>query len=181
MKLKFSKSRIGDKVYLESVDGEWFKPKKFSVEEKDQIQACQQEILKMSGISVAQIKSIEKLSKGREEGEAIEDVPDSDLEAYMALSAAPVARLMRAQLLYGIAEHSFDAESESSTLVDEQVVTEIMNYPEIATEIVNAVELFNRPLAKETSATSEMSQSGSTGEVSSTKKTPSPMGETPQT
>jgi hypothetical protein len=166
-KSKISMSRIGEKVDLKTVDGFWVKPKKFSVEQNDEIQAAQLKALAgvNRGTLAKATNKIKIASENKEETAVIDVLSDDDISALMDAKFAPSSEVLRLHILYGIAEHNF-CEEEISTVVDNALVDGLMKYPDIATEIGGIVQRYNSPLAHQTSTTSGTSPDGSTGEQS---------------
>jgi hypothetical protein len=181
-KKQISRSRVGEKVDLKSIEGFWIKPRKFSVSENDEVEAQDKKATLDAGVSLKDFASAAiKVSKQKENSEeSLEGLSDKETEALLNSQFTASAGIIRLSLLYGIAEHNF-CEEESTTKIDEAIVKEIMQIPEIASEMTTIVRNFNRPLAKKTSGTSETSQSGSTEEANSTSGTPSLTEGSPQT
>ena len=163
-----SRQRIGEKTELKSVEGFWVKPRKFSVEENDRIQAAN--IAALSKVKRSALAQATQKLRGQAETNpdalVVDLLDEKELEALMDVQFAPAAEIVKLQILYGVAEHNF-CEEESTTHMDAKLVEEIMQAPEIAGEIALVVQRFNDPLAKRTSGISGTSQDGSTAERSS--------------
>lgn len=151
---RISRSRIGQKVDLKSIEGFWIKPRKFSVEENDLIQVANNAALSHVGrAAFAQATQKIKVQAERDPDVLVLDLlEDHQLEALMDAQFAPTAEIVRLQLLHGVAEHNF-CEQGSTTRMDEALVEEIMQVPEIAGEIALIVQGFNRPLASPSAMT----------------------------
>ena len=170
---------VSDKKELSTFDGYWVKVKKYSINAKDEINAATREVQK--GMDKKAL--IEVAKKAREMGLAGEVVSENDImdmltpeqmSALLDSTSVASSKVMEAKLKNGIAEHSFGA----STV--DQLAHDILDYPDIANEILNYIEEFNRPLAKKTSPVSAMSPSGSTTEPPLSTEIPSQTEETPQ-
>jgi len=162
-KSKLSLSRVGEKVDLKTAEGFWVKPKKFTVEQNDEIQAAQLKALAgvNRGTLAKATNKIKVASENNEEASAIDVLSDEDISALMDAKFAPSSEILKLHILYGIAEHNF-CEEESTTVVDKALVDDLMKYPDIATEIGGAAQKYNGPLALPTSETSGTSPDGST-------------------
>lgn len=162
----------GDKKELATFPGYWIRPKKYSVSQRDEIQAAMREIQK--GIDKKAL--VEVMSKVRnfddelDKEELMKSLSEENLAALLDSSNLPTAKLAEIRLRCGIAEHNF----EGSTV--EELARAMMEYPVVCDEMVKIVEDFNRPLASRTSKTSETSPNGSTTEPDSTTATSSPTG-----
>jgi len=168
-KNRISRLRIGGKVELKSIEGFWVKPRKFSVEENDLIQAANIAALsKVKRSAFAQAtQKIRSRAKDDPDALVVDLLDERELEALMDAQFAPAARIVHLQILYGVAEHNF-CEQESTTHMDETLADEIMQVPEIAGEIALIAQGYNGPLVQGNSPISGTSPHGSTREPSST-------------
>ncbi len=167
-KSKIGKSRVGEIAHLESAEGFWVKPRKFTVEENDMIQEAQLKALKdvNRGTLARATQKMRTAADAGDETPVIDVLSDDDVVALMDAKFAPSSGILKLYLIYGIAEHNF-CEEESSTVVDAALADDLLKYPDIATEIGVVVQRFNDPLAGQTSKTSGTSQDGSTKEPNS--------------
>lgn len=170
---------ISERHDLVSFEGFWIKAKKYSITAKDEINAAVREVQK--GLDKRAILEVTK--KARElglsgstpsEAEIMDMLTPDQLSALIDSSNVASSKVMETKLRNGIAEHSF-----GDTPIT-QLAHDILEYPDIADEMLAFIEKFNRPLAKQTSQVPAMSPSGSTEEASSSTETPSPTDETPQ-
>lgn len=149
---------IGEKVQLETFEGYWIRPKKWSIQAKDEINAVQRRIQK--GIDKKALMSVYAKSKGKNysEEELLEKISPEELGAFLDSNSLEAKDFVEIKLKYGIAEHNFEGAKVKDLAHD------ILEYEDIAIEMLKIVEDFNRPLAKKTSPISGMSQNGSTEE-----------------
>jgi len=168
-----SRTVAGPKHTMSSIPGYWFKPRKFSVTAADDINA---ESMRSAGTVPTKIKTkMAKLMKENpdlDEGDLIAELTDEEIAELTDVQGRPASDLIRLRIKHGVAEHNYEGPDENgsevvkSGLTDEQVA-EILQFPEVAKEMVEAIMRWNRPLAHATSGISETSQSGATEEPSS--------------
>ena len=169
---------VGDKVELETFPGYWIKPKKYSISGKDAIsdeqRKLQQGIDKKAMASV--IKKLHIDTEGKQEdvimSEVMDQLTDAELSVMVDSQYVPSANYLKVRLREGIHSHNFCDAAESKDV--EALANDILDYPEIADEMLQAVEGFNRPLAQKSSRKSKTQPSGSTTEPASSGKTNSP-------
>jgi len=176
---------IGEKVMLESFPGYWIRPRKYSIETMDEIRALER---KQQG--EFNRKALARIAKKMSDGGKIDDaekiVPstimgeltDEEFEAIYDISEkrkdGPGAQLIVAKIAGGLGEHNFDGAKV------ETLAKDMIDYPDIAREMVKIIEEYNRPLAESPSETSEPSPDGSikgessqpTEKISQTDETP---------
>jgi len=181
------KTIVSEKKMLTTMEGYWVKVRKFSIKGNDEIEEtkkqAQKSLDKKALYEVAKaVKGIEpEKLKNMGTDEVIAILTPDQFSVLTESSNMVIANTMEAKLKNGIDSHNFcegDIDSRSTDKNIKEFAVQIMNYPEIAGEIVAFVEEFNRPLAKVTSKTSGMSQNGSTGGQSLNSETLSQMGET---
>jgi hypothetical protein len=138
---------------LTTFEGHWIKAKKYSINATDEINAATREVQK--GMDKKSL--IEVAKKAREMGIAGEVVSEEDImdmltpeqmSALLDSTGVASAKVMEIKLRNGIAEHSFDG------CPVKDLARDILEYPEIAQEMLKIVEEFNRPLAKKSSVAS---------------------------
>lgn len=164
---------VGEKAELSTLPGYWVQPRKYSIQAKDEINAIQRKLQK--GINKKELASLmQKVKDIRKDGEAPKDedilakISEGELETILDAQNAETKELTKVKILYGVAEHNFDGVSVA------ELAEDILDYEEVALEILTIVETFNRPLAMEKSNPSETLPDGSTPESSSTTVTNSP-------
>lgn len=155
---------------LESFTGYWIKAKKYSIADRDTIQAALREVQK--GIDKKALVDVMRKAKNLSMGEnyteqelkdkLMENLSNDDFAALMESTGVSTAKVIEAKLRSGIAEHNFDG-----TTVEE-LAHSLLEYPQICEEALKFVEKFNAPLASQTPKISGTSQSGSTTQPSST-------------
>lgn len=170
---------ISEKYNLETFEGFWIKAKKYSINARDEINAAVREVQK--GLDKRAILEVTK--KAREmglsgstptEAEIMDMLTPEQLSALIDSSNVASSKVMETKLRNGIAEHSF-----GDTKVAD-LARDILEFPDIANEMLTFIEEFNRPLTKQTSPASAMSPSGSTEAAPLNTETPSLMDENPQ-
>lgn len=144
------KRRVGEKVLLKSLEGEvWVRPHKYSIDDQSELL----EIALEQGLDLPP-EITKKL------GQAAQDGAENGVEMFGALDLADRQTVLRhlAQksvsgpyirkvMLAGIAEYGIDGEDEVLSW-DTEVVEKMMQYSDVATEIVEIAQRFNGPLAK---------------------------------
>lgn len=161
---------VGEKRFLETFEGYWIKPKKFSKAAED---AINEQIRKLQkGINRKALVSVTKKAEERgeelgemSETEVLELLTEEELEALMDGDTAATFDLCRVKLRYGIDSHNFcdgDIETRFSETVDDTFARDLLEYPEISGEILGIIQEFNRPLPNKKSPKSETSPNGST-------------------
>jgi hypothetical protein len=145
----------------------WIVPKKYSIAARDEIQAAMREVQKgIDKKAIAELYTkMRQLGGEITEDRILEVVTPDELAAFMENNSVSVKKAYEIKLRNGIASHNF----EGSTV--EQLAHDILEFADIAVEMLKIIEDFNRPLPKATSSTSGTSPSGSTKEASSSTET----------
>lgn len=152
---------VSEQKDLTTFPGFWIKAKKFSINAKDEINAATREVQK--GLDKKAILEVTK--KAREAGlsgnamteeEIIDALTPEQLSALIDSTNISTAKVVEIKLRNGIEAHNFEDTKVA------QLAHDILEYPEIAQEMLKFVEEFNRPLAKPTSVKSATLPSGST-------------------
>lgn len=179
---------VGEKIELKSFPGYFVVPRKYSVETQDKIREIQKQqqsdfnrrALAKIAKKMAGVGDAEKL-KNMTTADIMTSLTDEEFESLYEITEQKTghgAKLMIAKIAGGIAEHTFG----DPPIPVEQLAKEVIEYAEIAGEIVEIADGFNRPLASQQSGTSEPSPSGYTeGDGSPQTATTSPTDETPGT
>lgn len=160
---------VGEKHDLTTFEGYWIKPKKFSKSAED---AINEQIRKLQkGVNRKALVSVTKKAEERgeelgsmSEAEVLELLTEEELAALMDGDTAATFDLCRVKIRYGIDSHNFcdgDIDSRSTQVVDDTFARDILEYPQIAGEIMGIIQEFNRPLPNKKSPKSETSQNGS--------------------
>lgn len=139
----------GDKHELESLGGYWFKPKKYSCQGADEIKNAT--FKTGQGLSDEMLKKLTPLIEGEESIEEIMGkLPPADLTMLMnsqAVRNQDSAELVKVILKYGIGESNFDITDENRN----DFLEKIIEYQDIAIEMLGVIRKHNRPLVKKTS------------------------------
>lgn len=164
---------VSDKRELESItDSEgkkyWIKPRKWSVAAKDEINGVQRRLQKAID-KKALASLVQKSQTGDYETveEMIEAMEPDEFAALLDTQNIESYDLAEVKLRNGISSHNFcdgDIETRSTDKDIKGFVHDILEYEDIALEILKIVEDYNRPLAMKTSATSKTLPDGSTEE-----------------
>jgi len=176
------KTILSKKKMLTTMLGYWVMVRKYSIKGNDEIEAMKREAQK--SIDKKALYEVAKAVKGIDPDklkdittdEVIDLLTPEQFSAFSDSTNLAVGGLIEAQIRNGIFAHNFcdgEIETRSTEKNIRGFASEIIEYPEVATEILAFIEEFNRPLAKVTSKTSGMSQNGSTEEQSSITETPS--------
>lgn len=172
------RSLVGDKVELRSVGGElWIRPKKLSQAAVDAVKDLRGKSLSGPGgkdVTKRALKIREKY-KGALADQPLDQVPEEDLaeiiDLYSVIRSGPQREIYRAELQHGIGEHNFVDDAGKpiggGRTLDAKTIDEVLEWSDLAVEIVNAIEAYNRPLGTATGGTSQTSPSGSTPAPSS--------------
>lgn len=173
------RSILGEKTGLASFPGYTITPRKYSIEILDEIKDIERERQKeVDRRALARVAkkmaakkqlSEEDLSK-LTPAEMINELEDDEFAALFAAvdkSHGFEAKIISVKIRGGLGAHDF---KDSSV---EELSTELLEYAEIAGEVVRIIDEFNRPLVKSPSETSKQSPGGSTGgeDSSQTAKT----------
>ena len=124
----------GEKIYLKSLDGDtWIEPKKLSVKAQQRL------------------GTLAKIQKKED---------DKGSEANLNIIEETLLEMMKITILQGVSNHNFKDKDGNKVTFNDNVFEQIIEFSELAIEINKVVAEYNRPLAKETSEKSEMSQNG---------------------
>lgn len=168
------RSMVGPKVELKAAGGElWIRPKKLSQAAVDAIR--EQRAVSVSSQefqgSLRRARVLQERYPGLFTGEIDEAAIAAEdrgeiLELYATLQAAPRAAAFRLQLLHGVGEHNFSDDAGmlvgDGKVLDDNTITGILEWGDLAAEMVAAIEAYNAPLVAASPATSPTSPSGST-------------------
>jgi hypothetical protein len=164
---------VGDKKELGTFPGYWIRPRKYSIESLDEIRAIEKKqqseftrrsmaklAKKMSGIkdltpeAAAEMSPLDLMKNmDEEEVEALYEMMDSKHNFQ--------AQILTAKLKGGVGEHNFEG-----TKITE-LAKELIEYPDIAREVVEIIDEYNRPLATRPSEALPQSPDGSTNKENS--------------
>jgi len=156
---------LGPKHEIEALGKEHsFRPRKYSVDADAEIKAIAQQTAAKVPREV-----IAKLAKGMKRkdvtaAELVNDLEPDDLASLLEASSAITgqADLIRVKLKHGIGEQDLEEGDITAELVDR-----ILNYSDVAAEMLAVIEDWNLPLPKRSAGTSPTSPSGSTSEQDS--------------
>jgi|GEM_PF-2405229 len=160
---------LGERRELETLPGYWIRPRKFSTIGAAEVQAVS---IKNTDLPDDLIEKLGAIGDNPEINELDKRTPLKFLSRADRIrvmqafshSAADSVEVQRLALLHGIAEHNFYQNGENATHVDEDLVNELLDYQEVATEILSIINEFNRPLAKAPAGSSSTPQNGSSAE-----------------
>ena len=150
----------GGKIELKTLGGFWVIPKKYSIAGNDAIGAIQRKMLK--GVDKKSLSSlIHKRSEGFETPEAmVEAMEPEELMALFDSNSLEKEESTRVKIVHGLYEYGYQDEDSSKDV--KGFATEVLEFEDVALEVLSVIEKFNHPLANPTSSTSKMSQDGST-------------------
>jgi len=180
---------VSDKIFLESMEGYAIKVRKYSIQGRDEIDAAIREMQK--GFDRKALFEVARRVKGMNpeklasmtNDDIMETLSADEFAALTEANTAESAKVVELKIRYGLDSHNFCDGDPDTRWTEKDIkgfANQIIEYPEVAGEILAHVEEFNRPLAPKTSKMSGMSPSGSTREESSNGETNSPTEETPQ-
>ncbi len=177
---------VSEKKDLVSFPGYWVKPKKYSVKGRDEINEAERKVQKNID-KKALMKFARRLKdkdeyKDLSEEQILEKIPDDELIVMMDLRMTEVFAVNEAKIKHGIACHNFcdgDIDTRSTEKDIQGFARDILEFEDIAVEIIGYIEEFNRPLAVQSSLTSETLQSGSTEDQNLSTETNSQTAEIP--
>ena len=152
---------VSEKKALSTLEGYWVKVRLWTVGGKDEISTATRKVQKGLDKKALMSFAMKAKSKGADianEQELMELLTPEEIGAFVDSESAEMADLIETKLRNGIAEHNFDG------VAIPDLAKSLLEYPNIATEILGYIEEFNRPLARKTSKPSEMQPSGSTTE-----------------
>lgn len=174
---------VSDRIPLSTMEGYAIKVRKYSIRGRDEIDAATREMQK--GFDRKVIFDVARKVKGMDP-EKLKSMTTDDImdtlspEEFAALTDANTtqsAKLSELQIRHGLDSHNFCDGDIDTRWTDKDIkgfASQIIDYPEVAGEILWHIEAFNRPLARPTSSTSETPQDGFTKEASLNTETPSP-------
>lgn len=163
------RTTIGDEVKLESFPGGWVKVKKYSIQGKDEIAEATRAVQK--DIDKTMLMSAAKKMKGKTgltEDQIFDLLSAEEIGAMVDSTSVASSNLFESKIKNGLHSYNFgDGDSKEVKIF----AKDILEFEEIALEVIKIIEDFNRPLAPKTSSISEMSQNGSTTEQNLTTET----------
>lgn len=170
------KTVISEKRSLKSMVGYWVKVRKWSIRGKDEIDAAVKEVQR--SLDRKALFEVAKMVRGiapeelekMDSGEIMSLLTPEQFSALTDSLSTQAAKVVEAKLRHGIDSHNFcegDIDTRSTDKDVKGFAYQILDFPEVATELLELVEDFNRPLPRPTSSTSGTSPSGSTKEASS--------------
>ncbi len=166
--------RLGEKHDLESLEGHWIKPIKYSIEGEEEINLAKLRL--KDHYPKGFIRKLAKKYPGLESKKPAEmaaalDEEDLDEMLNQTTNLTPGEQSAHIQLtlLHGIGEHNMENGEGKPEKVTEDFIKRICENKELATEIQAVIVDHNRPLASGSGSKSGTQQSGSV-EASSSKK-----------
>lgn len=165
------RSIIGKKKELISFPGYWVQARKYSTQGKDEIADATRAVQK--GIDKKVLFSAAKKMKGKEnltEDQIFDMLSAEEISELVDSSSCAATELFKAKIKNGLNAHNFcdgDIETRSTEKDIKGFANDILEFEEVALEIIGIIEDFNRPLALATPSISKMLPNGSTKEQSS--------------
>lgn len=157
---------LGPKHEIKALEGEHsFRARKYSVTAEGEIQALsQQTTTKIPREVIARLAQKMGSAKDVSTAELVQSLEPEDMAILLEASTSIIGKtdVIRLKLKYGIGEQDLEPGDVSDALIER-----ILNYPELAAEMLQVIEDWNRPLPKASGATSQTSPSGSTSEAGS--------------
>ncbi len=148
-----------EKIELKSLPGYWFKAKKYSVSGYDEIQRIL--MAKMRALS-PEVRAA--IMRANEEGKPITEYlvdPTCAADIIAQLEESfNTAELMKLSLVHGLGDTNLIDGEITEDGTKEELVDIIMEYADIASEIYQAVQEWNRPLAQKTATALNLQQNG---------------------
>lgn len=144
-----------EKIELESIPGHWFKAKKYSVAAQDELQA---EAMRRRDRIPAELRALvaRAEAEGRTPESIIAELPPAESErlaAAIPADAASSADMITLSLKHGIGENNL-GDDENAFGLSADLLSRIMEYPDLAAELFRGVTEWNRPLVQARSETS---------------------------
>jgi len=172
---------VSEKRMLTKMEGYWVKVRLWSIKGRDEISAAERDMRKTIDRKALfevskKVKGIdpEKL-KAMDTGDMLDLLNSDEFDALTNSATMESARVVETKLRHGIESHNFcdgDIDTRSTDKDIKGFASQIIEYSEVAQEILAFVEEFNRPLAKPNPSNSETQQNGSTKEASLNSETP---------
>lgn len=157
VKTKILRKRIGEKVVLKTLEGDlefYVIPKKYSVTGAEDVAA----------VSVGMADKIpedlmDKLEEYQDKKKKSKDdfnfsnflktLSWHERSGIMQLaSEGKSAEYLKTVLKNGVSEHNLSDAEKPESLIDDELLNDLCEYPDVIQEIVNIIEGFNRPLVK---------------------------------
>lgn len=158
---------MGPKAELQTLEGEWIRPKKYNATVGAELQSLE---LKMATRSPTFSKLMSRAIEEKGEEVLPKDVFDAcDVETRSRISLemaeatqefGPRQRFL--MLTGGIGDHSFTNDDGSETIIDEEFVAIVESNRAVLDELLTIVRSWNPPFVRNGRARSETPQSGST-------------------
>jgi hypothetical protein len=150
---------VSEKHELNTFPGYWVKVKKYSISARDEIQSVLSKFQK-SIDKKALMSLVGKRGTNLSESELRESLTPEEIGAVLDMGNAETSQYSYVRIKNGIAEHNFCDEGVSKET--ESFAKDILDYSDIAQEILLIIEEYNRPLAEVTSKQSTTSPNGFT-------------------
>lgn len=161
---------IGERANLASLDGYWIQPRRYTKAGEAEILAAQtRAIAKSKSIAASMFDSMPEPETDSERmfGPSAESKKEIAMAVMENATADMVGKVEEntLRILYGIEAHNFDDEGKPTR----EWADEIMQYSDVANEILGIVAEQNLPLSLRTSRKSAMSQTASLTDAPSTE------------
>lgn len=171
---------VSEKRFLTTMEGYWVKVRLWSIKGRDEISAAEREARK--AIDKKALFEVSKKVKGIEPeklktldtGDMLSLLTPDEFDALTNSMSMDSARVVETKLRFGIDSHNFcdgDIDTRSTDKDIKGFASQIIEYPEVAQELLAFVEDFNRPLAQQTLSSSETQPSGYTKDASLSMET----------
>ncbi len=160
-KSKILRKRVGEKQVLETLSGEkefYIIPQKFSIVGAEEINSVTvsiydslpDEVLDKIEEFNKKNGAAEKGNKGAKTKEFLEGLESAEKRKVLKLLTGNTKSTdyLKAVVKYGISEHNLEDADKPEKEVNEDLLIELCDYPDVIQEIVDIVEGFNRPLVK---------------------------------
>ena len=169
---------LGEKHELETLEGYWFRPRKYSVPGEEEINSAGSGIGDKLPASV--VKKLIPIYQGKSLGEITEEaiigeLNDDELAELLKVSmgSRQAETDIAAKILeHGIGEHNLYDQEQASTDVSSELIDALLEYAATVAEMVKVIQGYNRPLARSTPETLPMQQNGSTQKQTSASNVP---------
>lgn len=167
-KIAADRIAIGERVNLASLEGYWIQPRRFTKQGEAEILASQtRAIAKSKSIAASMFDSLPEPETDSERmfGPSAESKKEIAMAVMENATADMVGKVEEntLRIMYGIEAHNFDDEGKPTR----EWAAEIMEYSDVANEILGIVAEQNLPLSVRTSRKSAMSQTASSTEAPS--------------
>jgi hypothetical protein len=179
---------LGERVDLQTLPDHWIVPRRFSVAGEQEINELSVKLSKslpghlMQKLSPLFDGNFGRIITMKDYQELLDPQELVELVQHLSEVKGLPIEVQRKILFYGIGQHNLTEDGSISDTISEDLLNELLDFPEPTNEVIDIIQEFNSPLHRATSETSGTQPNGSSEEtISESHATTSPTEETPST